>query len=156
MRMGRKAPAQSTNCLKSFSYNLPCQQRWWWRAYVCVCVRACAGGWLGCGLRKRDNSEKTYCRKERKKCTMVSHPRRPNQPHSLTSTPRCLLCTKPAATTARHESDPPKKTFQHTDFCIYTAVSFKHARAALLCGGVPRHGPPLIKAKKPAECFKQH
>lgn len=123
---------------------------------VCVCVRACAGGWLGCGLRKRDNSEKTYCRKERKKCTMVSHPRRPNQPHSLTSTPRCLLCTKPAATTARHESDPPKKTFQHTDFCIYTAVSFKHARAALLCGGVPRHGPPLIKAKKPAECFKQH
>jgi len=56
---------------------------------VCVCVRV--GGWVGCGIRKRDNSEKTYCKKARKKCTMVLHLRRPNQAQSHTYTDMSYL-----------------------------------------------------------------
>lgn len=54
----------------------------------CVCVCVGESVWVGCGIRKRDNSEKTYCKKARKKYTMVLHLRRPNQTRGLTHTPR--------------------------------------------------------------------
>lgn len=71
---------------------------------VCVCVPVCACRWVG-GRRKRDNSEKTYCKDRKKKCTMVLHLRRPNQTHCLTHTPGHLIQLKPVAiktTAVRH------------------------------------------------------
>lgn len=59
---------------------------------VYVCVSVCVGGGVVVsGIRKGDNSEKTYSKKAKKKCTMVLHLRRPNQAHSLTHTPRRLI-----------------------------------------------------------------
>lgn len=133
-----------------------------------ACVPECVCRWVG-GRRKRDNSEKTYCKNRRKKCTMVLHLRSPNQTlsHTYTRTSysaeasSILNCSqsfqtllkshKPHART--HERThthtlSPDHSFQHTRIHIYSRSSLCATQhCAVHCSGVLLHGPALIKVK---------